>query len=312
MAVNPRPDAALPARQGVGASCVGLPPGPWPRLIDFLIDRFPGVAPTEWAERMARGEVLDEAGRPVGPTQPYPAHGRLYYYRSLPHEPANPVQETVLFEDDWLVVADKPHFLPVTPTGKYLQETLLVRLRRRLGRDDLVPLHRIDRETAGLVLFAKQRASVRRYADLFATHGVIKTYQAIAPWDASLPFPQTRASTLEEAGHFMKMQERPPEPGAAEAPNARTTIELIETRGALARYRLHPLTGKRHQLRVHMAALGLPLLGDRIYPRLLPEGGDDPTNPLRLLAERLAFTDPVTGQAREFTSEQQLHFPGPA
>ncbi|MGE0497546.1 MAG: pseudouridine synthase [Ramlibacter sp.] len=300
----------LPPRQGVGASCVGLPPGPWPRLIDFLLERFPAIAQPEWAARMARGDVLDDAGRSVTPGQPYQAHRRLYYYRSLPAEAANPARETVLFEDDWLVVADKPHFLPVTPTGKYLHETLLVRLRQKLGLDALAPLHRIDRETAGLVLFAKQRASVPHYAALFATRGVHKTYEAIAPWRAGLAFPLTRASTLVGAGHFMQMREL--EAGPEAQANAHTTIELLETRGALARYRLQPHTGKRHQLRVHMAALGLPLLGDRIYPELLPEGGDDPAHPLRLLAQSLAFTDPVTGQARHFTSRQALNFPDTA
>ena len=213
----------------------------------------------------------------------------------------------MLFEDELLVVADKPHFLPVTPSGNYLQETLLVRLRRKLGLDALTPLHRLDRETAGVVLFAKQPATCARYHALFVDREVAKTYQAIAPGNALLHFPLTRTSTLVTSDQFMQMREAPDD--ASRKPNARTEIELMETRGSHGRYRLRPHTGKRHQLRVHMAALGLPILGDRIYPNLLPQGGDKVDNPLRLLAESVAFRDPVTGKNRSFASRQQLHFP---
>lgn len=295
----------LPVRNGVGPSCVGLPAGPWPNLLAFLVQRFPAISADTWVQRIARGDVVNEAGQAVAADQPYTPHTRLYYYRHLPDEPTNPAQEAVLFEDDWLVVADKPHFLPVTPGGKHLQQTLLVRLRHTLGCPELAPLHRIDRETAGLVLFAKQPATRAAYEALFARHEVRKTYEAIAPSRPGLHFPLTRRSHLTEAAHFMQMRELADAP----EPNAETTIELLETQGPWARYRLTPRTGKRHQLRVHMAALGLPLLGDRIYPSLLPEGTDDPDNPLRLLAYSMAFDDPVTGQAREFVGRQTLHFP---
>ncbi|MDB5947470.1 MAG: pseudouridine synthase, partial [Ramlibacter sp.] len=241
------------------------------------------------------------------PEQPYVPHGRLYYYRAVPHEIPNAAQSCVLFEDDLLVVADKPHFLPVVPSGDYLQETLLVRLRRQLRLDALTPLHRLDRETAGVVLFAKQPATCAGYHSLFADRAVAKTYQAVAPVDALLQFPLTRSSMLVTGDHFMQMREAPDD--AAKRPNARTEIELMETRGSYGRYRLRPVTGKRHQLRVHMLALGLPILGDRIYPDLLPQGGDQADNPLRLLAESIAFRDPITGENRSFASRQQLHFP---
>lgn len=298
----------LPARDGVGPSCVALPPGPWPRLIDFLVARFPHVPAPEWAARMARGDVVDEAGNRAAPEHPYLPHGKLYYYRSLPPESARAPEETVLFEDELLVVADKPHFLPVTPSGKYLQETLLVRLRRRLGLDHLAPLHRIDRETAGVVLFAKQPATRKHYVALFANRAVGKTYQAIAPWRAQLQFPLVYQSVLAGADNFMQMREVPPDGAAPQQPNAHTTIEWLETQGPLARYRLRPLTGKRHQLRVHMAALGMPIVGDRIYPALQAEGSDDPGNPLRLLAESIAFRDPITGWERSFASRRKLDF----
>ncbi len=299
----------LPVRDGVGASQVGLPEGPWANMLDFLVQRFPAIPAAQWRERMAQGDVVDDAGRTVKPDQAYAAHGKLYYYRTVPDEAPNAAQATVLFEDELLVVADKPHFLPVTPSGNYLQETLLVRLRRQLGLDTLTPLHRLDRETAGVVLLAKQPATCEHYHQLFFNRGMAKVYEAIAasPAGTALRFPLTRASTLVPADHFMQMREAPV--GDEGAPNAHTEIEWLETQGAHARYRLRPVTGRRHQLRVHMAALGLPILGDRIYPALLPQGGDEAHNPLRLLAQSISFCDPVTGQARSFASRQQLRFP---
>jgi tRNA pseudouridine32 synthase/23S rRNA pseudouridine746 synthase len=299
----------LPTRDGVGPSQVALPAGRWSCMLDFLVERFPAICAAEWNARMAAGDLVDGAGERVAPQQAYRPHGKLYYYRTVPNEPPNPAQACVLFEDELLVVADKPHFLPVTPSGDYLQETLLVRLRRQLGVDALTPLHRIDRETAGVVLFAKQPATCALYHTLFASRQVAKTYQAIAPASAELQFPLTRASTLVASDHFMQMREAPGDAANPRPPNACTEIEWMETRGAHARYRLRPLTGKRHQLRVHMAALGLPILGDRIYPSLLPQGGDDLGNPLRLLAQSIAFRDPVTGNERSFASRLQLHFP---
>jgi len=275
-------------------------------MLDFLVERFPAISADEWSARMASGNVVDRTGRCVAPEQAYVPHGKLYYYRTVPNEMPNAAQACVLFEDELLVVADKPHYLPVTPSGNYLQETLLVRLRRKLGLDALTPLHRIDRETAGVVLFAKQPATCAGYHALFVDRKVAKTYQAIAPGNALLQFPLTRTSTLVTSDLFMQMREAD---DASKKPNARTEIELLETRGAHGRYRLRPLTGKRHQLRVHMAALGLPILGDRIYPNLLPPGGDKVDNPLRLLAESIAFRDPVTGENRSFASRQHLHFP---
>ncbi len=298
----------LPVRDGVGPSQVALPPGGWSCLLDFLVERFPAICAAEWTARMAAGDVVDRAGQRVSPQQPYIPFGRLHYYRSVPTEVPNAAQASVLFEDELLVVADKPHFLPVVPSGNYLQETLLVRLRRQLGLDALTPLHRIDRETAGIVLFAKRPATCAGYHALFANREVAKTYQAIAAGDALLQFPLTRRSTLVPCAHFMQMREAP-DPASNKEHNAITQIELIETRGNHARYRLRPLTGRRHQLRVHMAALGLPILGDRIYPNLLAQGGDELDNPLRLLAESIAFRDPVTGEDRQFASRQQLRFP---
>ena len=295
-----------PARNGVGPSCVGLPAGPWPSLIDFLVERFPNVARHTWLERLARGDVINEHGSAISPEQacqpPYPAHTRLYYYREVPNEPPIPFEEVVLYQDEHLLVVDKPHFLPVVPSGGYLAETVLVRLKNKLGLDDLVPIHRIDRDTAGLVLFSKQPGSRAAYSALFSQHQVHKTYHAIAPWRADVPMPQTRHSRITEAGHFMLQHEVPG------VPNALTHIEVLQVQGDLARYALRPVTGQRHQLRVHMLALGLPILHDGLYPELTPEGQVDHKRPLQLLARELEFTDPIRQTRHHFVSQRQLMF----
>jgi len=288
------------ARDGVGASCVGLPAGPWSTMLDFFTERFPAIAREVWHERMAQGLVVDEHGLAVTPGRRYQGHMRVFYYRAVPAEAPIPFAEVVLFQDAHLVVADKPHFLPVVPSGHYLQETLLLRLKKKLGLPDLVPLHRIDRDTAGLVLFSVQPQSRAAYSALFSQCRIRKTYEAVAPWREDLSLPLTRTSRIVEAGHFMLQHE------ASGEPNAITQIELIARRGALAHYRLRPVTGKRHQLRVHMAALGLPIVGDGLYPTLTPEGQIDYANPLQLLARSIEFADPVSGEPRCYESQRQL------
>ncbi len=290
-------------RQGVGPSCIGLPGGSWASTLDFLVERFPAVPRTVWHQRMTDGDVVDEYGTTLRPDHPYQGHRRLYYYRAVPDEPHIAFEEVILFQDAHLLVVDKPHFLPVVPSGDYLKETVLVRLKQQLGIDTLVPVHRIDRDTAGLVMFCKQPASRAAYHALFSQRSVTKTYEAIAPWRADLALPLTRSSRIVEAGHFMLQHE------VNGPPNAVTHIEVLEVSGTLARYRLRPVTGKRHQLRVHMAALGLPLVGDGLYPTLTPKGQIDYTNPLQLLARMIEFTDPMTGRARRFESEMRLTLP---
>jgi len=279
---------------------VSLPPGPWLTILDFLTHRFTAINAATWRERMAQGEVIDEFGAVVTPERPFKSHLRVYYYRAVSQEPRIPFDEVILFQDDQLIVVDKPHFLPVVPSGGYLNETVLVRLKQRLQLDTLVPVHRIDRDTAGLVMFSVQPATRAAYHALFSQRRIHKAYEAVAPWRADLTLPLTRSSRIVEAGHFMLQHE------VAGTPNAITHIEALEVSGLLARYRLRPVTGQRHQLRVHMAALGLPILGDGLYPTLTPEGQIDHAHPLQLLAKSVAFTDPVTGQARQFESLRTL------
>jgi tRNA pseudouridine32 synthase/23S rRNA pseudouridine746 synthase len=282
---------------------------PWASVLDFLEHRLPLVGRAVWCLRLANGDVLDENAQALAPDAPYRGGSRLYYYRALDNEVEVPFQATVLYQDAHLVVADKPHFLPVTPGGRYVQQSLLVRLKHSLGLDSLSPIHRIDRETAGLVLFAVRAQDRAAYQALFRERSVHKVYEAMAPFDANVPLPQVRRSRIaEEDGAFFRMTEVTGEP------NSETRIELLEQRGAWARYRLEPVSGKRHQLRVHMNALGLPLVGDQFYPRVLrgPDEAEDFANPLRLLAQAIAFTDPVTGEARRFESRLQLDWPNPA
>lgn len=292
-----------PTRDGVSPSCIALPPGDWPTVLAFLQQRFAHVAADDWRRRMERGEVLDAQGLALAPEAGYRPHARLFYYRSLAAEQPIPFEEQILFQDELLLAVDKPHFLPVTPGGRYLQETLLVRLKRRLGLAELQPLHRLDRETAGLVLFSLRPGTRNAYHALFREREVSKCYEAIAPWREDLQLPLTRSSRLAEGASFMRMQEVEGEP------NAHTRISLIERRGALARYRLEPETGQRHQLRVHLCALGLPIVNDQIYPAHQPElAENDYRRPLQLLARTLAFTDPVSGEKRCFESGLRLSF----
>ena len=295
----PRPNAP-PSRNGVGASSVVLPQGPWCRVIDFLVQRFPSVSADTWLHRLQVGDVVDDEGQVLTPDALYRAGQRLYYFRAVEVEPPIPFDAVVLWQDAHLLVVDKPHFLPVMPSGKYLQETVLIRLKKALALDTLVPIHRIDRDTAGLVLFSKQVATRGAYQELFRTRQVDKTYECIAPWNPNLAWPVRRESRIVVAPHFMQQAE------VDGAPNALTHIEPIAVHGGLARYALKPVTGQRHQLRVHMAALGLPMLGDGIYPTLTPEGVPNYARPLQLLAKTIAFTDPLSGEARKFSSARHL------
>ena len=290
----------LPTLNGVGPSCVGLPPGHWPTITDFLVERFPAIGRNVWLQRMADHLVVDEFGGLVTPERPYPKHMRIYYYRDVPVEQRIPFDEEILFQDAHLVVADKPHFLPVTPSGHYLQETLLVRLKKRLGIDTLIPIHRIDRETAGLVLFSVNPSERNAYQALFRDHAVTKHYEAIAPRNDDLQLPITRKSRIVEDQPFFRQRE------VAGQPNSETYIDVMKVNGRLARYSLSPVTGKKHQLRVHMNALGLPILNDRMYPPLADTPDDNYSLPLQLLAKSIGFIDPMTGKSRRFESQLTL------
>lgn len=294
----------LPTRDGVGPSCVGLPQGEWPTIAEFLIERFPAITREAWMARMEARDVVDEHGVPVTAQRRYQAPLRVYYYRTLDAEARIPFDEQVLFQDDQLVVADKPPFLPVTPTGKYLQESLLVRLKRKLKLDDLVPLHRIDRSTAGLVLFSVRPETRGAYQAMFPERRIDKHYEAVVPWRPGVSsVPGTYRSRLVDDDHFMRVKEE------AGEPNSETRITLRKTVGGHALLELSPVTGRKHQLRVHCMALGMPIVNDPFYPVLLPPDSDDFDRPLQLLAKSVAFEDPVSGELRSFTSPRSLALP---
>lgn len=280
-----------------------LPPGPWATLLDGLCARFPRIAPAQWQDRFARGRVLDAQGGALTADTPWQVGREIQYFREVADEPVIPFVETIVHLDAHLLVADKPHFLPVTPAGGHVRETLLARLVARTGNADLVPLHRLDRLTAGLVMFSTQRASRDAYQRLFRDRRIEKAYEALAPALPGLAFPLQRDSRLVPGEPFFRMSEVPGEP------NARSRIELIEAEGAIWRYRLLPETGRKHQLRVHMAMLGAPILGDDLYPQLRQRPLNVAESPLQLLARGLAFDDPLSGARRMFSSGRSLSLP---
>lgn len=285
-------------------STVHLPPGDFATVLDALCSHFPRIERARWQDRMRRGRVLDAHGQPIDEGTPFRAGMPVRYFREVANEPAIPGEEVVLHVDEHLVVVDKPHFLPVIPAGGYVRQTLLARLVQRLGNPALVPLHRLDRDTAGLVLFSARPDTRDAYLSLFRERRIIKRYEALAPPLPLLEFPRVHRSRLEAGEPFFRMRE-----GAGE-PNSQTRIEVVERGPWLWRYALEPLTGRKHQLRVHMAALGAPICHDRLYPRLQERGEDDFSRPLQLLASGLAFVDPVSGEAREFRSGRALVLQG--
>ena len=293
--------------EGVSASRVYLPAGvTHSTLLDFFITHFPHIEADEWLARFAQGLVITQDGEAVAAHDAYLPNIHLFYFRRLAREPEIPFEEHILYQDEHILVADKPHFLPVTPSGLYLHQTLLNRLKKKTGIQTLSPIHRIDRDTAGLVVFSINPQERARYQNLFRDRVVKKVYEAIAPYSEDLipRLPLTYQSRLEESDHFLQMQE------VEGKSNADTYIELIEMMDPWAKYRLIPGSGKKHQLRCHLNALGVPILHDQIYPILTPyqEYDLDLSKPLQLLAKEIHFTDPITAQERVFVSQKALDF----
>lgn len=292
--------------EGVSSSRVYLPASEsYPTLLDFFIANFPHIEPSEWSARFSEGLVMTADGQPVAASDAYQPNAHLLYFRRLAREPEIPFEEEILYQDEHILVADKPHFLPVTPSGLYLHQTLLNRLKKKTGLQHLSPIHRIDRDTAGLVIFCIQPNERAHYQNLFRDRAVTKVYEVVAPYseELSAKLPMMYQSRLEESEHFLQMRE------VAGEPNADTYIELIEVVKPWAKYRLTPGSGKKHQLRCHLNALGIAIKFDQIYPVLTPyqEYDLDFSKPLQLLAKEITFVDPVTGENRSFVSRREIH-----
>ena len=303
-------------RKGVSPSKVGIPANTHLSAIEFLVQRFPAIQREVWLQRFLEGGILNAGGINIGPNQSVLHETHLLYFRHVADEPTLPFKAQIIFQDEHLIVADKPHFMPVTPGGQYVQQSLLVQLKQDFNLPELSPIHRIDRETAGLVMFSVRAKDRNAYQQLFRLQQVHKTYEAIAGIPESSPlnlvFPITYKSMMASDEQFFKMRELTArECATTDQSNSETWIDCVERISqALARYILKPVTGQRHQLRVHMNALGLPILGDRFYPHVkyLASEKDPLDQPLQLLAQTIAFLDPLTGTPRKFTTNLKLAY----
>ncbi|CCQ15515.1 putative pseudouridine synthase [Rhodococcus sp. AW25M09] len=288
----------LPFRDGLAPLRLLLPHGDSATTIAEYLERE--MPDDDWQRAMAAAEVVDEKSRPISVESRYRPGSQVYFYRVPAQEVPVPFEIGILYEDDDLLVVDKPHFLATIPRGRHVTETATVRLRKQFDCPDLTPAHRLDRATAGVLLFTKTKPARRPYQELFSSRSVTKEYEAIAGFDAALEFPCIVRSRIRKEHGVMTAYEEPGEP------NSETRIELIDAFGDLARYRLFPRTGKTHQLRIHLSALDIAIKNDPYYPVFTSVPAEDFTRPLQLLARAVDFTDPLTGGPRRFESARAL------
>lgn len=295
----------LPVRDGVGATRLHVPlTGEWPTVAAYMVERFFHLDPERLLVRFDRGEIVARDGSPLRRDTPLGVEEFVWYYREPPVERVIPFEVELRHQDRDLVVVDKPHFLPTTPGGKFLQNSALVRMRNLLGIPELTPIHRLDRATAGLLMFSARAETRGPYQLLFENREVQKVYEAVSdrPSDWSPePFPLVYRNHIVKHRGEVRVQV-----DASREPNAETLIEVLSADEHVVHTLLRPHSGKMHQLRVHLASLGLGIRNDGFYPTLLPEAPDDFTRPLQLLARELHFTDPLSGEPRVFTSGLRL------
>jgi tRNA pseudouridine32 synthase / 23S rRNA pseudouridine746 synthase len=281
--------APLPVRDGLGPARVRLHGG-------VVVDEFRARWGAAAAAKVLAGEVVLPDGTVVSATTVLPAGAHVYFYRELRDEVPVPFDIPVLYRGDDIVVVDKPHFLATMPRGRHVAQTAVVRLRRELDLPELSPAHRLDRLTAGVLLFTTRREIRGAYQTLFSRGEVRKTYLARAAVDQDLEFPRVVRNRINKRRGQLQAVEEPGEP------NAETLVEHLGD----GLYRLTPHTGRTHQLRVHMAGLGLPIDNDPLYPHVVDVAPGDFSTPLQLLAESLEFEDPVSGHQRAFASRRTL------
>jgi len=308
----------LPVRDGVNATRLRLPDeGPWETALDYMMHRWGHIDPQGIEDRFDAGEIVGEAGIALDRSTPMQDHTFIWYYRTLPPETRIPVELNILHQDEHLLVVDKPHFLPTTPGGTYIQESALVRLRNQLSLPDLIPMHRLDRMTAGILLLSTNPETRGKYQVLFEKRQVQKEYECVsaaepAPGHPAVDFPVVVRNRMTKSRSYLLAEVVDGEP------NAETRIERLHTfdgSGApgvdggphrRALYRLEPHSGKTHQLRVHMASLGLGIVNDAFYPELLDKAPDNYAKPLQLLARGIRFVDPISGSPVEYRSRLEL------
>lgn len=275
----------LPVRDGLGPARLRLQGG-------NVAEEFGRRFGPEARAKVLAGEVVDARGEAVDRSTVLPAGAVVYLYRDLPDEVEVPFDIPVLYRDENIVVVDKPHFLATMPRGRHVVQTALVRLRRELELPELSPAHRLDRLTAGVLLFTARREVRGAYQTMFARGEVSKTYLARSSTRPDLSAPQTISNRIVKRRGVLQATVEPGEP------NAETVVEPL---GAGV-YRLTPRTGRTHQLRVHMAGLGVPIDNDPLYPQVLDVDAADFSRPLQLVAHRLEFRDPLTGRCLRWES----------
>lgn len=268
-------------------------------VVDFLVYHFKHIEPSIWHERAKNGKIHWQNGSIITAKTPYMPTAKVYYYREVKVETKIPFEEKILYQDNQIIMVYKPHFLPVTPSGNFVNECLVHRLRIKTGIETIAPAHRLDRDTAGIILMTVNPLTRHCYHELFSSKKITKEYQAIAKLTPNL-LSQYQQNELKLPIHWtVKNAIKPSEPSflmqviQGEA-NSHSEISLIAINGEFGLFKLSPITGKTHQLRLHMNALGLPILNDRFYPSLQAKSADDFNKPLQLLAQRLSFLDPIT------------------
>ena len=300
-------------------------------IADYLVARFYPNDPQIIHARFNTGEVRLDDGTVLTSDSPYMPGERIWYFRELADEPQLPSDMPVLYEDEHVLAIDKPHFLPTTPRGAYIAQTALTKLRVREDNPLLIPIHRLDRPTAGVLLFAKTVEARRPFQMMFQHRQVSKTYRAVAPVPADATAAEQALSEegLRVRSHIQKVRDVLQVRQLSETecvargvePNTLTTVKILRTFTPSAQavegwraepnrewalYDLAPHTGKTHQLRAHLNMLSAPILGDVLYPQVLPDAPDRPEYPLQLLAYSLHFEHPITGERVDLYSGRSL------